>query len=70
MILGFLSGLFFGLGATVLLWQYNVWLLNIITAIVVPVVVGILFARRGRGYTVTATAPATTVDAAPPPPAI
>ena len=35
-ILGFFSGLLFGLGATVLLWQYNVWLLNIVTAIVVP----------------------------------
>jgi uncharacterized protein len=61
-ILGFFSGLLFGLGATVLLWQYNVWLLNILTAIVVPVVVGILFALvawRGRRYTITATGEAT-----------
>jgi hypothetical protein len=67
-ILGFFSGLFFGLGASVLLWQYNVWLLNIVTAIVVPVVVGILVALvawRGRSYSITATAR----DDAPPPPA-
>jgi hypothetical protein len=68
-ILGFFSGLLFGLGATVLLWQYNVWLLNILTAIVIPVAVGILVALvawRGGGYTITVTAAeAAAVDQAP-----
>jgi hypothetical protein len=72
-ILGFFSGLVFGLGVSVLLWQYNVWLLTIVTAIVVPVVLGILFgiyAWLGRPYQVVAVtkagSPAPTSDAPPP----
>jgi hypothetical protein len=66
-ILGFFSGLVFGIGVSVLLWQYNVWLLTTVTAIVVPVVLGILFgiyAWIGRPYAVVAIS-----NAAPPPPA-
>jgi putative component of membrane protein insertase Oxa1/YidC/SpoIIIJ protein YidD len=65
-ILGFFSGLFFGLGVSVLLWQYNVWLLTTVTAIVIPVVLGILFgiyAWIGRPYEIVAVRNA----AAPPP---
>jgi putative component of membrane protein insertase Oxa1/YidC/SpoIIIJ protein YidD len=66
-ILGFFSGLFFGLGATVLLWQYNVWLLTTVTAIVLPVVLGILFgiyAWIGRPFYVVAYRPDTPPPAA------
>jgi hypothetical protein len=56
---GFLSGLLLGLGASVLLWQYSVWLLDVWTAIVAPVAVGIvaaLVAWYGRRYRVRVTA--------------
>jgi hypothetical protein len=77
-ITGFVSGLVLGLGATVLLWQYNVWLLNIVTAIVVPVAVAVLFgvyAWLGKPYDVVGIRrppppPPATSDAPPPPPAI
>ena len=70
-IVGFFSGLVFGLGATVLLWQYNVWLLDIVTAIVVPVVLAILFAVYawiGKPFQVVAVRKAGRVDDEPPPP--
>ena len=69
-ILGFFSGLLFGLGATVLLWQYNVWLLNIVTAIVVPLAAGAIFGLYGwigKPYRIVARARAQ--EPAPPRPA-
>lgn len=68
-IAGFVSGLLFGLGVTVLLWQYDVWLLDILTAIVFPVVLGVLFgayAWRGKPYNLVAVPR----EGAPPPPAV
>lgn len=59
-VLGFFSGLVFGIGVSVLLWQYDVWLLSVLTAIVVPVVLGILFgvyAWIGRPYDLFLYAP-------------
>ena len=52
-ILGFVSGLFLGIGATVLLQQFAVWPLTIVTAIVFPVVVAVICSLRawlGRPY--------------------
>ncbi|MDQ1697149.1 MAG: putative rane protein insertion efficiency factor [Frankiaceae bacterium] len=52
-IAGFIFGLIGGLGITVLLQQYAVWPLTIVTAIALPVVVGLLCAVRaylGRPY--------------------
>ena len=52
-ILGGLSGLVFGLGLAVLLQQYGVWILSVVTVIVVPLVLAAGFgaiAFRGRGY--------------------
>lgn len=45
-ILGFFSGLVLGLGITVLLWQYAVWTLTIVTAIALPIVIAVLVAVR------------------------
>ena len=67
-IWGFLAGALFGLGASVLLWQYSVWLLSLWTLIVVPVVVGLLaavYVWYGRRYRVRVLAP----DGGPPAPA-
>jgi hypothetical protein len=66
-VVGFVSGLLFGLGATVLLWQYDVWLLDIVTAIVVPLVLAIAFAVYayiGKPYRLVAVG-----RPEPPPPA-
>ena len=55
-IAGFIFGLLFGLGGTVLLQQYAVWPLTVVTAFVVPGVIAILVAIRariGRAYKVT-----------------
>jgi len=52
-ILGFISGLFLGIGITVLLQQFAVWPLTIVTAIVFPVVVAVIVSLRawlGRPY--------------------
>ena len=52
-ILGFISGLFLGIGVTVLLQQFAVWPLTIVTAIVFPVVVAVICSLRswlGRPY--------------------
>jgi uncharacterized Tic20 family protein len=46
-IAGFLSGLLLGIGVTVLMQQFAVWPLTIITAIVLPVVVALICAIRG-----------------------
>jgi hypothetical protein len=54
-ILGFISGLILGLGLTVLLQQFAVWPLTIVTFIVFPIVVAIICAIRaymGRPYSV------------------
>jgi hypothetical protein len=51
--LGFVSVLFLGIGATVLLQQFAVWPLTIVTAIVFPVVVAVICSLRawlGRPY--------------------
>ncbi|MDQ1704402.1 MAG: putative rane protein insertion efficiency factor [Frankiaceae bacterium] len=56
-IAGFLSGLLLGIGITVLMQQFAVWPLTIITAIVFPVVVALICAIRaylGRPYKVAA----------------
>jgi putative component of membrane protein insertase Oxa1/YidC/SpoIIIJ protein YidD len=50
---GFLSGLLLGLGVTVLLQQFAVWPLTIVTAIVFPLVVAVICSLRaylGRPY--------------------
>jgi hypothetical protein len=52
-ILGFISGLVAGLGLTVVIQQFAIWPLTILTAIVFPVVVAILCGVRahlGRPY--------------------
>jgi len=52
-VLGAISGLVFGLGFTVLLQQYGVWVLNVVTGIVVPLVFAALFGAQafaGRVY--------------------
>ena len=46
-ILGFVSGLFFGLGTTVALQQFNVYPLNLLSGIVAPLVTAVLGAWRG-----------------------
>jgi putative component of membrane protein insertase Oxa1/YidC/SpoIIIJ protein YidD len=54
-IVGFISGLILGLGITVLLQQFAVWPLTIVTAIVFPLVVALICAIRaymGRPYKV------------------
>jgi putative component of membrane protein insertase Oxa1/YidC/SpoIIIJ protein YidD len=54
-IAGFFSGLVLGIGGTVLLQQFAVWPLTIVTAIIVPVVTGLLVGVRsylGRAYRV------------------
>jgi uncharacterized membrane protein YoaK (UPF0700 family) len=56
-VLGFISGLVMGLGITVLLQQFAVWPLTIVTAIVFPIVVAVICAIRaymGRPYKVVA----------------
>ena len=56
-IAGFFSGLFFGLGLTVLLQQYAVWPLTIVTAIVFPIVTAIACSLRawlGKAYSFAA----------------
>ncbi len=45
-ILGFISGLIGGLGLTVLLQQFAMWPLTVLTAIVFPVIVGLLCGVR------------------------
>jgi hypothetical protein len=55
-IAGFVFGLLGGIGITVLLQQFAVWPLTVLTAIVFPVVVAVLCALRaylGRPYKVT-----------------
>lgn len=47
-VLGFFSGLLFGLGGTVFLQQQAVWILDIWTAIVLPLGLAILVAVRAR----------------------
>jgi hypothetical protein len=52
-ILGFVSGLLLGLGGTVLLQQFSVWPLTVVTVIVMPLVVAIICALRawlGKPY--------------------
>jgi putative component of membrane protein insertase Oxa1/YidC/SpoIIIJ protein YidD len=54
-VAGFISGLIAGIGIAVLLQQFALWPLTIVTAIVFPVVVAVLCALRaylGRPYTV------------------
>jgi putative component of membrane protein insertase Oxa1/YidC/SpoIIIJ protein YidD len=54
-VMGFISGLILGLGLTILLQQFAVWPLTIVTFIVLPVVVAIICAIRaymGRPYKV------------------
>lgn len=56
---GFVSGLFMGIGITVLLQQYAVWPLTIVTAIIFPVVTAIICSLRawlGRPYRFVARA--------------
>ncbi len=50
---GGIAGFAFGLGASVLLWQYAVWLLSLVTVGAVPVVIALaasLYAWIGRRY--------------------
>jgi putative component of membrane protein insertase Oxa1/YidC/SpoIIIJ protein YidD len=52
-ILGFISGLLMGIGITVLLQQFAVWPLTIVTAIVFPIVIAVICALRawlGKAY--------------------
>ena len=54
-VLGFISGLLFGLGLTVLLQQFGAWPLTVVTAIVFPIAVAVLTSVRawlGRPYRV------------------
>jgi hypothetical protein len=56
-VAGFVSGLFAGLGLTVLIQQFALWPLTIATAIVFPILVGIvggLRAWRGRPFRIPA----------------
>jgi putative component of membrane protein insertase Oxa1/YidC/SpoIIIJ protein YidD len=65
-IWGGLAGLALGLGASVLLWQYAVWLLSLVTVVAVPVVVALVaafYAWTGRRYRARVVV---TDDAAPP----
>lgn len=60
-ILGFFSGLFAGLGAVVLLWQYAVWTLQPWNTIGIPVLLAVLggiVAWRGKGYIIKVRAKA------------
>lgn len=60
-ILGFFSGLFAGLGAVVLLWQYAIWTLQVWNVVGIPVLVGVLagvLAWRGTGYIIKVRAKA------------
>jgi putative component of membrane protein insertase Oxa1/YidC/SpoIIIJ protein YidD len=55
-ILGFISGLLLGIGITVLLQQFAVWPLTIVTAIVFPVVIAVICSLRawlGKAYQLT-----------------
>jgi hypothetical protein len=52
-VLGFLTGGLLGIGVCVLLWQYAVWLLTVVTLFVLPVVIAIasgVYAWVGRRY--------------------
>ncbi|MBV9291465.1 MAG: membrane protein insertion efficiency factor YidD [Frankiales bacterium] len=54
-VLGFISGLFLGIGITVLMQQFAVWPLTIVTAIGFPLVTALIVAVRahlGRAYRV------------------
>jgi putative component of membrane protein insertase Oxa1/YidC/SpoIIIJ protein YidD len=58
-IVGFISGLFFGLGLSVFLQQRGIWTLNVRTAIVLPIALGLIAGVRGwygRAYRVTVRA--------------
>lgn len=70
-VLGFLSGLLFGLGVTVLLQQYAVWPLTIWTAIVFPAGLAVLSGIRswvGRSYRLVVSRTGEAGFASPPPP--
>jgi ABC-type uncharacterized transport system permease subunit len=64
---GGLAGLALGLGVSVLLWQYAVWLLSLWTVVAVPVAVALLaalYAWYGRRYRARVLVP----NGAPAPP--
>ena len=70
---GFLAGGLLGLGVSVLLWQYAVWLLTIWTVFVLPLVVAIVaavYAWYGRRYLARVTIAASAPMPVPVPPAV
>ena len=61
-VLGFVSGLIFGLGVSILLWQYAVWTLSVVTIIVVPLAAAVIGTVRAlfRPYRLVVRRPAGT----------